>query len=420
MALASQSSRPDRPFRSTSSGRSLVGSRGIIALGAAVAAFGGSYWLMRSDSDAVVKPAPTTSGTVLASGGTGALAVIPPELTATPIAPPPTALDNALADAANAARAERQLANAEMQAAPADVAPPAAPPATPPAAEPAAAPATQPPAAPIGNGFDGKRLEAPPQGAPAAASAGITDGLALAASDPVRARRALSEALLSGTLSPMEAKQASDALNKIASQLVFTPVYNASDPYFFQYTVQAGDSLEKIVRRHKIGCDWRLVARINNIKRPEAIRVGQRLKLPKGPFGAVVTKRDYRVDLVMGAGSDRVVMASLPCGLGSANGTPVGRFRVRPGSKLLNPEWTHPVTEQHFKADDPLNPIGEHWLGLEGIESTNAALAGYGIHGTIEPESIGRDMSLGCVRLIADDVAIVWEALGDGCEVEIR
>jgi len=24
------------------------------------------------------------------------------------------------------------------------------------------------------------------------------------------------------------------------------------------------------------------------------------------------------------------------------------------------------------------------------------------------------------VRLIADDIAIVWESLGDGCEVEIR
>jgi lipoprotein-anchoring transpeptidase ErfK/SrfK len=78
------------------------------------------------------------------------------------------------------------------------------------------------------------------------------------------------------------------------------------------------------------------------------------------------------------------------------------------------------VTGQHYKADDPLNPIGEHWLGLEGIEASNSSLAGYGMHGTVEPESIGRDMSLGCVRLIADDVAIVWETLGDGCEVEIR
>jgi lipoprotein-anchoring transpeptidase ErfK/SrfK len=417
MALASQSTRPDRPFQSSRSNRTLLGARGLIALGAAGAAFGGSYWLMRGDAIDVVEPATARSAgallassesALLASSESATLAPIPAALTVQPIAPSP--------------EAQRAVA----QNAPAPTTPPTATPATPPTTTPTTPPtqptATPEPSAPIGNGFDGKQLESKPQPTTTQQGAigGVAEGLALAATDPVKARRALSEALLSGTLPPMESKQASDALAKIAAQLVFTPVYNASDPYFFQYTVQAGDSLEKIVRKHKIGCDWRLVARINNIKRPEAIRVGQRLKLPKGPFSAVVTKRDYRVDLCMGAGSDRVVMTSLPCGLGSANGTPTGRFRVRPSSKLLNPEWTHPVTGQHYKADDALNPIGEHWLGLEGIEASNSSLAGYGMHGTVEPESIGRDMSLGCVRLIADDVAIVWETLGDGCEVEIR
>ena len=409
MALASQSTRPDRPFQSSRSSRTLLGARGLIALGAAGAAFGGSYWLMRGDAIDVIEPVTAQSaGALLASSESATLAPIPAALTVQPIAPSP----------------EAQRAGA--QNAPAPTAPPAATPTasptTPPTTQPTQPTAAPEPSAPIGNGFDGKQLESKPQptNLQQGAIGSLAEGLAIAATDPVKARRALSEALLSGTLPPMESKQASDALAKIAAQLVFTPVFNASDPYFFQYTVQAGDSLEKIVRKHKIGCDWRLVARINNIKRPEAIRVGQRLKLPKGPFSAVVTKRDYRVDLCMGAGSDRVVMTSLPCGLGSANGTPTGRFRVRPGSKLLNPEWTHPVTGQHYKADDPLNPIGEHWLGLEGIEASNSSLAGYGMHGTVEPESIGRDMSLGCVRLIADDVAIAWETLGDSCEVEIR
>lgn len=409
MALASQSTRPDRPFHSSRSSRSIFGARGLIALCAAGAAFGGSYWLMRGDATNPIEPTPAQSaGALLASSESATLAPIPAQLTVQPIAPSPEAQ------------------RAAAQAAPAQPAPPTAAPATSPATTPAAAPNTPPadptPSAPVGNGFDGKQREANPSAtAPQAVAPGsVAEGIAIAATDPVKARRVLSEALLSGTLPPMESKQAADALAKIAAQLVFTPVYNASDPYFFQYTVQPGDSLEKIVRKHKIGCDWRLVARINNIKRPEAIRVGQRLKLPKGPFSAVVTKRDYRIDLCMGAGSDRVVMTSLPCGLGSANGTPTGRFRVRPGSKLLNPEWRHPVTGEFFKADDPLNPIGEHWLGLEGIEASNSSLAGYGIHGTVEPESIGRDMSLGCVRLIAEDVAIVWETLGDGCEVEIR
>ena len=134
----------------------------------------------------------------------------------------------------------------------------------------------------------------------------------------------------------------------------------------------------------------------------------------------MISKRDYRVDLCMGVGESRVVFASLPCGLGEANGTPIGRFRVKPGSKLLDPEWAHPVTGEHFESNNPKNPIGEHWLGLEGLEATNAQLAGYGIHGTIDIDSIGHDRSLGCVRLLADDVAVVWESLPDGATVEIR
>ncbi len=280
----------------------------------------------------------------------------------------------------------------------------------------------------FGNGFNGPNNgqaagnnQAAPKAMPTAAvETALKEGLSLAATEPVKARALLSTALLSGSLSEPDAKHASDALAHIGTELFFTPVFNANDPTCFQYTIQSGDSLEKIVRRQKLGCDWRLVARLNNIKKPESIRAGQRIKLPKGPFSAVVTKRDYRIDLCVGAGSDRVVIASLPVGLGATNGTPTGRFRVRPGSKLLNPEWVHPVTGQHFDADDPKNPIGEHWLGLEGMDEANSKLAGYGIHGTIDIESIGNNRSLGCVRLLADDVAIVWESLADGADVEIR
>jgi hypothetical protein len=319
---------------------------------------------------------------------------------------------------------------AEPAAAPAKITPTDAPATAPTDAKPTETkPTESKPTGPyFGNGFAGPNNgqpagnnQAAPKAMPtAAAETALKEGLSLAATEPVKARALLSTALLSGTLSEPDAKHASDALAHIGTQLFFTPVFNANDPTCFQYTIQSGDSLEKIVRRQKLGCDWRLVARLNNIKKPESIRAGQRIKLPKGPFSAVVSKRDYRIDLCVGAGSDRVVIASLPVGLGATNGTPTGRFRVRPGSKLLNPEWVHPVTGQHFDADDPKNPIGEHWLGLEGMDEANSKLAGYGIHGTIDVESIGNNRSLGCVRLLADDVAIVWESLADGADVEIR
>ncbi len=39
---------------------------------------------------------------------------------------------------------------------------------------------------------------------------------------------------------------------------------------------------------------------------------------------------------------------------------------------------------------------------------------GYGIHGTVEPDSIGKDMSMGCVRLLPGEIEAVWELLVDG------
>jgi nucleoid-associated protein YgaU len=426
MALASQSTRSDRSMNfSQRKGPPLAA---ILVVGG-IAAIVAGYWLMNAEKSDATDPLLPASGSTLSSAVPGTGSAAQP---ATPQEPPTSALSAALAP-----RDERTQENAPSEPA-AIVAPPSAAaeapasaPQSTPAAAPEAAPATPPasPAAPqetrenggAGNGFDATST---PTSAPATAGDSpaslVARGLASSASDPFAARTMLSKALLSGELSPADAKQASDALVKIGRQLTLTPVYNANDPTCFQYTIQSGDTLEKIVRKQKLGCEWQLVARMNNIKKPTAIRVGQRIKLPKGPFSAVVSKRDYRVDLCMGAGADRIVIASLPCGLGEANGTPTGRFRVRIGSKLLNPQWTHPVTGEHFAADDAKNPIGEHWLGLEGLDATNSQLAGYGMHGTIDIDSIGQDRSLGCVRLVAEDIAIVWECLGDGADVEIR
>ena len=466
MALASQSPRSTRQFQPSQR----FGTQFILLGAAAVASLGAGWWLMRADAGsteiASASPAALASSVPAASGSNQPMRA-PTSLDAeqsSESAPSNniasnngsskngSALDNIVADAGreaartssevSAAGASSPVAATNAQAS-APSAPTSNPPATTPSSAPSSAPASTPPAtnpsatpeAPANdaqqapkksdgikqNGItQGERPAATPAANAGSPAGNLAQGLPLAASEPVKARAMLSSALLSGELSPLDAKPCSDALVEIGRVLAFTPVYNANDPMFFQYTVQSGDSLEKIVRRHKIGCDWRLVQRINNIKKPEAIRVGQRLKLPKGPFSAVVSKRDYRVDICVGAGNERVVLTSLPCGLGSANGTPTGNFKVRVGSKLLNPEWTHPVTGEHFAGDDPKNPIGEHWLGLEGTDTTNAQLAGYGIHGTIDIDSIGQDRSLGCVRLLAEDVAIVWECLGDGAMVEIR
>ena len=462
MALASQNSRPERTASPKARGKPMLLMVTIAAAGACV----GAYWLISKSAGSdfamqraanaaefVLEPAPviTRSTAPITTAITTAITTpitTPISRPSTEPTPSPTALDQAIAmtgtiqseptaTPATQEQAKPDLVKPEVakpevakpDAAKPDVAKPdvAKPDAAKPdAAKPDAAKdeTAKEPRSPakFDNGFKANGpAQTPPASAPAGSPAAqLQEGLSLGATDPIKARLLLSQALLSDALSEGDARQASNALSRFSAQLFLTPVYNANDSSCFQYTILPNDSLEKIVRKNKLGCDWRLVARMNNIKKPDSIQVGKRIKLPKGPFSAVISKRDYRLDICMGIGSDRIVVASLPVGLGEAGGTPLGRFRVRAGSKLLNPEWTHPVNGQRFEADDPANPIGEHWLGLEGIEESNSKFAGYGIHGTIDNDSIGHDRSLGCVRLLAADVALVWESLADGAEIEIR
>lgn len=246
-------------------------------------------------------------------------------------------------------------------------------------------------------------------------------GLDLAGEDPVRARAMLSRALESRDLTDRETQLVRDRLMVLNETLVFGPAVLPGDPFVRTYTVESGDSLSVIRRRLGLLTDWRFIQRVNGIDRPERIGLGQQLKVVTGPFHAVVHKDLYRLDLYLGEGSDRVFVRSFPVGLGEHGSTPIGRFEVRPDSKLIDPQWVNPRTGERFASADPANPIGEHWLGLRGLDEQTRGLSAYGIHGTIEPESIGREQSMGCVRMRAEDVAIVWETLVEGAStIEIR
>jgi hypothetical protein len=239
-------------------------------------------------------------------------------------------------------------------------------------------------------------------------------GRSLLARQPIQARAILSSALGSGGLTEADAADVRSILAQLNERLVFGPEAVEGDPFAMYHVIQSGDSLARIAKRLSLHVDWRFIQRINGLADSNMIREGQRIKLITGPFHAIVDKSQYRLDLYMGEESDLVYVRSFPVGLGQFNSTPEGLFRVRGGSKLVNPEWVNPRTRQRFAPDDPANPIGERWIGLEGMEERTAALQGYGIHGTIEPESIGREASMGCVRMGHDDVAVVYELLTEG------
>jgi LysM repeat protein len=248
----------------------------------------------------------------------------------------------------------------------------------------------------------------------------IQQAVAMVDSDPVRARAELTRLLDSNALSAAKRAQAYAGINKLAEKLFFSPKIVAGDTVSQSYVVKKGDSLAKISSREKLGTDWRFVQRINGMASEKALRPDMRLKLAHGPFDAEVVKADFRINIYAGSGSDRVMVASFPCGTGTNDSTPVGTFKVRSGSKLIDPQWTNPRTGEKFAANDPKNPIGERWIGLQGTTPDTAKFTGYGIHGTTEPQSIGQQMSMGCVRLGDAEVEVVYELIGEQSTIVIR
>jgi lipoprotein-anchoring transpeptidase ErfK/SrfK len=59
----------------------------------------------------------------------------------------------------------------------------------------------------------------------------------------------------------------------------------------------------------------------------------------------------------------------------------------------------------------PRNPVGSRWIGL--------SLAGYGIHGTPRPNSVGRPESRGCFRLTNWNAEKLFELVTTGMPVEV-
>lgn len=93
------------------------------------------------------------------------------------------------------------------------------------------------------------------------------------------------------------------------------------------------------------------------------------------------------------------VLFKFPVAVGtSQTPTPSAKGTIR--NKVVNPAWGGMNGKYTpVKADDPKNPLGERWIGLN-----LPGFSGYGIHGTILPKQIGGYVSNGCIRMFNYDI----------------
>jgi hypothetical protein len=281
---------------------------------------------------------------------------------------------------------------------------------------------------------DAGRTDAATTGRPAAISDKAlaklyADGqAALNAGELVKARALLSKAYFSGKL-PADRQRAliADLTTISEATLIGAKTIFPGDTLVESYQVKPGDVLIRIERSKKLRVPYQLLVRVNSLRDAGSLRAGQKIKLVRGPFHAIVDKSEFAMDIYTNdADGNRIFVRRLPVGLGASGKTPPGMWRVtnkltRP---VYNPAPNSPLRERGaIRYGEPDYAFGKTglWIGLEGMDAANADEQGYGIHSTDKPESIGKAESEGCIRMGDDDVQLVYALLYESFStVEIR
>jgi LysM repeat protein len=199
-------------------------------------------------------------------------------------------------------------------------------------------------------------------------------------------------------LAPAEQQELCQLLDQVAGTVVYSTQHLLEPPY----EVQPGERLEDIGQRYNV--PWQLLAKINGIDDPQSLRPGERLKVVRGPFNALVSLDRRELTLLL---ADGLYAGRFGIGIGREHPPVEGVYSV--SDKMINPVYRG--RDRAVSADDPSNPLGERWIGL------GSELA---IHGTDRPENVGRTDLPGSISLSPRDVEDVFDILSVGSKVTIR
>lgn len=127
-----------------------------------------------------------------------------------------------------------------------------------------------------------------------------------------------------------------------------------------------------------------------------------------------VSKKDQRLYVL----EQSKVIASFPVSTGlGAKDTPNGTFKLL--TRVVEPPYSGSphLGKRYYPPRHPNNPLGSRWMQINGWHYRTGAMLG--IHGTDDPENIGKAVSGGCVRMHNQDVELLFERLRVGMKVVI-
>ncbi|NQT33505.1 MAG: L,D-transpeptidase family protein [Candidatus Omnitrophica bacterium] len=168
-----------------------------------------------------------------------------------------------------------------------------------------------------------------------------------------------------------------------------------------EYTVQPGDTLYAIARKFKTTVE--LIKKMNGLD-GDLIRIGQKLKINVAEFSILVDKAKNILILK----KDGEPFKTYAVATGRDSSTPAGTFTII--DRMIKPPWTKPGVGI-IMPDSPEYELGARWMPI--------SIPGYGIHGTDDDSSIGKQTTSGCVRMHDKDVIELYNMVPKGTVVEI-
>ena len=195
-------------------------------------------------------------------------------------------------------------------------------------------------------------------------------------------------------------QEVQDKLGSLNIDLIFSPT---PMPQTISYEIVPGDSLGKLAKTYHT--TPQLIKRANGLK-SDVIRAGEKLRIWTAPFNVLVNKSQNVLFLKSGEAVLKIYHVST----GRDNITPVGTFKI--ATKIEKPVWFRNGGSP-IPSESPENELGSRWMGFDKDPH-------YGIHGTLHPESIGQQVTAGCVRLVNKDVEELFDILPIGTEVVIQ
>lgn len=209
------------------------------------------------------------------------------------------------------------------------------------------------------------------------------------------ARKELTYGLFLRDTDPGEKEDLRAVLAELAKVVIFSPRH--IDGADFSYTPKRGANLENLCRNVFPARGARvspgLVAEVNRLRSPNHLRAMEPIKVPRGEPRIIVVKSEYRLYFLL----DGAYVRDFPVGLGREDSTPEMSFRVV--IKQKKPDW-YQEDGKRIPYGDPRNILGTRWMGF----NKTPTYSGFGIHGSSDPASIGKQASSGCIRMLRVDV----------------